>query len=347
MTNPVYPQSIFPWNDREDEIDIVWANDPNSLAAEVGAIESTLGPMPQEMSNPPAGNPINFTTVSQLLDYLTAGYHLPVCELQSDGQQVPNRQGSGTHYGVYNSYSSAVYDPFGLWNGTDITAPVTAWYTIDSSQFWDWAQTGYAAAHLWVGAGWKATNKWQWDFTGNSQGGYWQAEGTTGRPGYTGIHWSGIVNQGQRISVISENGTATTPANTRNLQLSVSMQRLTPPDSQLLPASVTRPTTPNPPTQVSRYPAPTGLHVSNEGNGNILVQWNRLTSPTPVPTSYTVAVYYTTGGLASYTTSSAPDSSGQQELTVANLPTGKSYQVHVWANGGLVAPPHATANISI
>jgi hypothetical protein len=345
----VFPGGIFNWTDRVNYEDIDWAQDPNSLAADLIAVEKTLGVLPQQLANPNAGAPITFANVAQLLDYLASGAQIPVVEIQSAAQLVPNRQGSSTHYGAYNSYTTSIYDPFALSNGTDVTAPVTGWYTVDAGEFWDWNASGYNAAHLWVGAGLKATNRWDWAFQGNTQGGYWQAESNVGRPGYTGIHWAGVVNQGQRISVISENGTSNQLATVRNLQLSIALTRLTPSDTQLLPAAHNTPTSGSPPPQVSRYPAPSGLSLApSYGGGGITVQWNSLTSPTPVPPAYAVAVYdVANNSLASYQTL-VPFAAGLQTDTTPVLPIGGyTYQVHVWALGGLLQPPHAVKSISL
>lgn len=343
----VFPGGIFNWIDRVNYEDIDWAQDPNSLAAELIAIENTLGVLPQKLASPNAGPPITFTNVAQLLDYLASGAQIPVVEVQNTVQVIANRQGSGTHYGMYNSYPTSVYDPFLLANASGVRAPVTGWYTIDAGEFWDWNASGYNAAHLWVGAGLKATDRWDWAFQGNAQGGYWQAESNVGRPGYTGIHWAGVVNQGQQISVVSENGTSNQLANVRNLQLSVSLTRLTPTDTQLLPAAHNTATSGSPPPQVSRYPAPAGLSLA-PGGGGIAVSWSRITSPTPAPTAYSIAVLnVTTGGVAYFVSLTTPGTAGTEVFTTSGLDAGHTYQVHVWALGSLLDSPHAISSISL
>lgn len=349
---PAYPQSILSWTDRVDEQDIVWATDPNSLAAEVESIETTLGAMPQLEANPVVGPQINFTSVNQRLDYLTAQAQVPLIQLGSQGQNIASRQGASTNYGVYNSYGSVAYDNFGMWNGSDVTVPVTGWFYIDAVQYWPWSQAGYVAMHLAINGNLVESDLWSWDMPENVNNGAWQAYGTVGRAGCTKVRYNGILNQGDRVRVVSENGTTTTPVAVSNMRLSVSMGPVTTPDPKILPvqvtvATATKPSGPPPPKVVSRYPAPNNLTLSNIGNGNILASWDRITSPTPVPSSYTIAVYYTSGGLASYTTVDAPDTTGREAVTVANLQLHHSYQVHVWANGGLIAPPHASRNISI
>lgn len=351
---PSFPEGIFPWQDRLDEQNIVYANDPNSLAAEVESIESTLGAMPHLESNPVAGPQIQFVSVNQRLDYLTAQQQVPLVQISSQGQQIPNHVAAGVNWGQYNSYGTVAYDPYTLWNGSDVTAPVTGWYYVDAVTYWPWSQSGYVASHLLINSALRDTDRWDWGFPQNVQGGAWQGYSDVARPGCTHVTYSGIVNQGNRIRVMSENGTTTSPVTAENLRLSVSMGPITPPDPTVLPVPIPVGTAPNPPTQVSRYPAPAGLSVSNlapTGGGNVEVSWQYIgvSATIPIaPSSYTIAVYYTSnGGLASYTTVAAPDTaSGTAVVTVSNLQSKKSFQVHVWANGGLLAPPHASANIT-
>lgn len=349
MTNPVYPQAIIPWTDREDEVDVVWAADPNSLAADLAAVETTLGVMPQVMDNPPAGGPpVTFNNVGQYLDYLSAGYQMPVCEVQNaDRLAIGSRQGPGTYYGVRNAHSQVVYDPFGMWNGTDVTVAQTGWYSVYTSQLWDWHDIGYCAHHLFVGTDWKDCKRWDWQFNGNTFGGPWQGYAEVQRPVPTSIFWEGVINAGTRISAYSENGTNLPLFYARNFQLSVAMKRLTPPDLRLGPQPAGAPAT-FPPPQVSRWGAPANLLCVNQGFGSIQVGWDRITYPQP-PGRYIVAVYYGSpgGGIASYTTVITPLSAGRHEVVIANLPLGQAYQVAVWADGSLLTSPFSSHIISI
>lgn len=358
MTNPVYPNNVLAWTDRQDDIDIIWAEDPNALAAEVTAVEGTLGPMPHLEANPPVGPAIQFSNVGQRLDYITAGQQLPVIELRNSAQQIASGQQSSTQYGIYNTYPQVTYDPYGFYNGADVTVPVTGWYSINGSQFWDWDDVGYVAMSLWVGAAEKDIGIWHWDFPGNDPNGPWRAGGEIWRAGNTSVHWEGIINAGQRIRIVSENGTDTTPMTARDLELTMQFHRLTPsaPLPTLIPAP---PLVIPPPATVTRYPGVTGLSVSNEGSGTLSVSFSRVTTPSPLPTSYTAAIYNTSANfgsnylyagaetLVSLTTIQAPQSPGTQTAAITNLPTGYSYQVRVWPNGGLLAAPVAIQNISI
>jgi hypothetical protein len=125
------------------------------------------------------------------------------------------------------------------------------------------------------------------------------------------------------------------------------------------PASTTPPTTtnsggtttttPTAPTQANKYPAPTGVSAKALSRTSVQVMWNYITSVTPKPTSYTLAVYNKAGKLVAQQTANAPDTaSGQGTITIQGLPNGQGpFHVNVWANGGKVAPPHGTATFSL
>lgn len=95
--------------------------------------------------------------------------------------------------------------------------------------------------------------------------------------------------------------------------------------------------------QAHQYPAPTGLKVKKLSNTSVQLMWDYITQTMPRPTSYTVAAY-SKGKLVAQQTVNAPDTaSGQASMTLQGLPKSENLQYHVWANGGSVAPPHASA----
>ena len=100
--------------------------------------------------------------------------------------------------------------------------------------------------------------------------------------------------------------------------------------------------------QANQYPAPTDAKVAKLTNTSAKVNWNYITSVTPKPTSYTIAVYQLNGKLAQQLTVNAPDTaSGAGQATVTGLHPGWQYNVEVWANGGKTAPPHSTAKLTL
>lgn len=103
-----------------------------------------------------------------------------------------------------------------------------------------------------------------------------------------------------------------------------------------------------PPATANQYPAPTGTAVSKLSNTSAKLNWNYITGTSPKPTSYTVAVYQLNGKLAQQFTVNAPDTaSGAAQATITGLHPGWAYNVHVWANGGKVAPAHSTVKLTL
>lgn len=97
-----------------------------------------------------------------------------------------------------------------------------------------------------------------------------------------------------------------------------------------------------------QYPAPQGLKVAKLSGTSAKVNWNYITSVTPKPTSYTIAVYQLNGKLAQMFTVNAPDTaSGAAQATITGLHPGWQYNVNVWANGGSIAPPHSTTKLTL
>lgn len=108
----------------------------------------------------------------------------------------------------------------------------------------------------------------------------------------------------------------------------------------------TPPPPPTPtPTRVHEYPAPSGLRVVSKTSSSVTITWDNTNPPA---TSSTVAVYQMNGKNVHYGTVSLPDATGGRgETTVSGLHPGWQYQIHVWQNGGAVAPPHAATTVTL
>jgi hypothetical protein len=96
---------------------------------------------------------------------------------------------------------------------------------------------------------------------------------------------------------------------------------------------------------VSQYSAPGNLNVHPDNATTIAVQW---TPSTPPAMSYTIAVYQLNGRQVGgpHVVLATPN---QQTITsaVSGLTPKYQYNVHVWANGGTSAPPHASASVTM
>lgn len=90
------------------------------------------------------------------------------------------------------------------------------------------------------------------------------------------------------------------------------------------------------------YPAPSGLAASSVSDSGFSLSWSPVQGPSgQKPPNYTVATYQGSGSkvdqFISGSTSTKEYGSGGKGLKPST-----QYRVNVWANGGPVAPPHAT-----
>lgn len=210
MTQAVFPKSILSWTDRIDEVNVIWANDPNSLAAEVISVENTLGAMPHQEKSPFAGNPVTYSSVDARISDAAAGNLNPYVSITNSTFFVFNQQGPGSRFGHFNSYQK-VYDPYGFYNGTDITVQTSGLYLITGSQSWEWHDSGYLWHSLFIDGLWACGHRWDWNFAGFGPGFY-----EDDRPATTAFTWMGPIAAGKRVQVVSENGTSRNPFRASN-----------------------------------------------------------------------------------------------------------------------------------
>lgn len=206
MTQAVFPKSIFPWTDRVDQVNVVWAADPNSLAAEVVAVENTLGQMPHQEKAPYTGPAITYNNVDARISDVLAGNQQPYCSITVSSMWVYNNQSWGSFFGHLNTFTK-VYDPFGFYNGSDITIPASGLYLVTGSQQWGWHDSGYLWHSLYCNGIWFAGDRWDWASFSSFGPGYYQSN----RLANTSWTWMGPLTAGQRLQVVSENGTSFNP----------------------------------------------------------------------------------------------------------------------------------------
>jgi hypothetical protein len=210
MTAAIFPKSIVSWTDRVDNQDVIFANDPNSLAAEIIAMENTLGAMPQQEKAPFTGSPITYASVDARLSDAAAGNLNPYCSITVSSFFVFNQQFFGTRWGHYNTFSK-VYDPYGYYNGSDITIQASGLYLITGSQSWEWHDSGYLWHSLWIDDDWQCGHRWDWDFAPFGPA-FFEAD----RDANTAFTWMGAIPAGKRVRVVSENGTSRNPFRATN-----------------------------------------------------------------------------------------------------------------------------------
>lgn len=228
-----FPNGFFSWATVYDDTTTVTAEQINGIADDLVAVETTLGTNPQIEASPASGGgDVVFGTVGDRISSVQNGQHLATAQLTNNSLLVSSGQAASTNYGVWNTYA-ANYDPYGCYNGNDITVPVTGWWSVEAGQLWNWWSTGYNMMSLWVNNVMKRQDIWHWDFVGNTRYGAWQAPtgalgpGPIQRPGTTSVTWQGPISAGQRIRVLSENGTSDAQHQTYNMDLTVSLLRTT------------------------------------------------------------------------------------------------------------------------
>jgi len=220
---PVYPSGILTWTDRVDDVTTIDATDVNTLAADLISVENTLGTNIEIESSPPTGLPITYTTTSARISDAMNNAQLPSSTLSFPSMQVPN-----TTQGQLNTYN-ATYDPYGLYNGTDMTVTANGWWFVSVTQTWAWSSTGYSHLALCL----NGTNNiivedvFNWQFPGNSVTGgvpgRWQQFGL--RTVTRTVTWEGLAHAGDRFSGLSENGTSNAYQAITNMYLKSSMKK--------------------------------------------------------------------------------------------------------------------------
>lgn len=199
---PIYPRALASWTPRVDNVDIVWANDPNSLASEIISIEKTLGTMPNVERHTAWGPNVTYPSVSDRISAVQLGSGLPYCELYRQNFKV----GYGAYFnGVANVYTPLV-DDFGFFNGSDMSMQANGVFVIDVFQTYAPWTNGFLNVHLTINNQIARTGTWSWDAVPTSGPRSWQ-----GRTASAGLCWMGPLQVGDRVRVVTENGTGWNP----------------------------------------------------------------------------------------------------------------------------------------
>jgi hypothetical protein len=198
----VYPNSVFPWTSRRNNIDVVWAADPNSLAAEIQAIESVIGTTPNVENNPPTGNSVTYSTMNSRVSAANNNTELPYAYLRnSNGFFIEAGQQ------IYNSYN-VQNDPYNIWNGTDGTIPCNGWWSVQADQKWDQHGNRFHGGNvlfMYLNGDVLASDIWDWDaFFGVT---LHYSNNVLESNGYSHLVWMGELHKGDRIRLLSVNNT--------------------------------------------------------------------------------------------------------------------------------------------
>jgi hypothetical protein len=229
----VFPNGLFSWLNRVDNVNVDYAEDPNALAGEIIAIETDLGVNPQVEKNIPTGGTSTYATVdARISDTLNRG-QIPVCELRGTNQNCPSGKP------IFNTHSVA-YDPFSMFNGQDITIPCNGWWIVTSSNNWSSPRvnTGFSLCTLYMNGGPMHVHCWRWDFPNpiylpNCFPGYFSDDYRyntspalpSADTGWNFTTWQGLAHAGDRFQVQSFNGTTTNPHALNSYTLKASFVR--------------------------------------------------------------------------------------------------------------------------
>lgn len=200
--NAVFPYGIASWTDRIDEVDIVFALDPNTLAAEIIATENALGITPATEPSNPLGNPVVYDNVGARIHDVAMGGQIPCVELAQEQLYVAN-----VGAGVRCPYRPR-FDPFNCFNGIDITIPCDGWWLVQSIVTWTWWDVGYFHHRLCCNGFGNIFCERHFDcgFQGNTPGGRWQLYTSAKRSITTDTWWMGPSHKGDVFSTTFENG---------------------------------------------------------------------------------------------------------------------------------------------
>ncbi len=96
------------------------------------------------------------------------------------------------------------------------------------------------------------------------------------------------------------------------------------------------------------YPAPSGLQTYDVSGKGVRLSWNAVTGPSGQhPNAYTVATYDSKNKqVDQFTTSAGNTNTAEYGKGGKGLPRG-TYHTNIWANGGPVAPSHATVQYTL
>lgn len=219
----IYPNGILSWTDRIDDVNIVFAIDPNTLAAEINSIETVVGTNPQIEKSTPAGGTMAYSTVDARISDAMNNALMPVVSVQASRFSCSN---SSERF--LNTYTPH-YDPHNMFNGTDITVSASGWWVVTTKQTWDWWDVGYSHHCMCLnGLGNILVDHIvDWEFPGNTVfggiPGRWQLFGRRQITSYT--TWQGLLNEGDRLSGSSENGTTNPTQNVFDLEIKACMVR--------------------------------------------------------------------------------------------------------------------------
>lgn len=218
-----YPKSLLNWTNRLNS-QTVFAADPNTLAAEIDAIETAIGVMPMNEPLPLTNAVATYPTMSARLTaaYLQSGH--PYVEASSAGFNLPHVNG-GTGLQFNPGFPTRPTGPpgtvypayFGV--SGNITIQDTGVWLINAHQVWDYAGQGWVQHVLYVGGAQVRRSVFNYSmFPSSGSNSY--GERFINQYGHTETTWLGRVNAGTLVRVASGNYTNRSPLKVESVSLS-------------------------------------------------------------------------------------------------------------------------------
>jgi hypothetical protein len=145
-----YPASILSWTQRVNS-QTVWAADPNTLAAEIDAVEQYVGINPQIESSALTAATKTFSSMSARLSdaMLQRGHPYVSINRTSNWNVYHNSSGTHTTQNAFNNTVSGWGNYVG--SGGSITIRDTGVWFIEAGQRWQYATSGWVMQELYAG----------------------------------------------------------------------------------------------------------------------------------------------------------------------------------------------------
>jgi hypothetical protein len=190
----VFPKSIVSWTDRVNG-EIIWAADPNSIAAEVVAIEKAIGINPQVEYSPPFGPPIQYASEAAKISAWGLGLNNPYLSLQLDEFDIDWQQSTninGPDFLVSHPPFHVRRDTHNYFDGLCMTVRATGLYLVIQHQEWEYRPSGWCRNQCHVNG--ECRRQCVWDFDQFPQGNNRFGQTYNGERGFTDtIHFEHMV----------------------------------------------------------------------------------------------------------------------------------------------------------
>jgi len=215
-----YPQALFSWTNRVNG-QTVYAADPNELAAEVDAIESTLGTNAENEPAPLTNAVSKYATVSARISAAGLQTGHPYVTMVSKNFKVSHSLTPPFNPGATSKPTGAPGTVYPAYYGTggNLTIQDAGLWHIEVNQIWLNAPSGWVMTDLYVGSGVVSRDVFSYDqFPKSGSNAY--GEKFVNLSGHTHNSYMGVIGKGTVVRVASQNCTPTSP-------LTVSFSNLT------------------------------------------------------------------------------------------------------------------------